>query len=61
MIMLDDPNRAVDSMDYTTRMRMREQTKTVGLFVLLFGIATFILGMVIGSALHDLFFHALEG
>ena len=50
-------------MDYKNDPRIEYLNKTnteINWLVLAFGLFTFIVGMVIGSLLHDMLFHAIE-
>lgn len=49
-----------NNLDYVTRQRLRaEDDSTTGLMIL-FIIAVFIVGMIVGSTLHDTMFHLIE-
>lgn len=49
-----------NNLDYVTRERMRMEYHTDNYFLMLIGIGLFVLGIIVGSTIHDAMFHVLE-
>jgi len=53
-------NESEDSLSYAARHQMMQDRRNGYLIVMVVMIFVFIVGMITGSGLHDLLFHALE-